>query len=78
LRVAFLAHFENRLLGKTINVDRIGVALALVGLGIALLPLADKFNFLKPYAVPGGGASRFAAASITASPARTERSASSS
>ncbi len=34
--------------------DWIGVALALVGIGIALLPLADQFNFLKPYAVPGG------------------------
>ena len=34
--------------------DWIGVALALVGIGIALLPLADQFNFLKAYAVPGG------------------------
>jgi hypothetical protein len=49
-----LANFENRLLGRTVSVDWIGVALALVGIGIALLPLADQFNFLKPYAVPGG------------------------
>ena len=45
---------KNRLLGRTVSLDWIGVALALVGIGIALLPLADQFNFLKPYAVPGG------------------------
>jgi hypothetical protein len=33
---------------------QIGVALALVGMGIALLPLADQFDFWKAYAVPGG------------------------
>jgi hypothetical protein len=54
LRAGLLANFENRLLGRTVSVDWIGVALALVGIGIALLPLADQFNFLKPYAVPGG------------------------
>jgi hypothetical protein len=35
-------------------VDWIGVALALVGIGISLLPLADQFKFLEPYALPGG------------------------
>src|SRR5229473_4887255 len=54
LRAGLLANFENRLLGRTVSVDWIGVAIALVGIGIALLPLADQFNFLKPYAVPGG------------------------
>jgi sulfite exporter TauE/SafE len=49
-----LANFENRLLGRTVSGDWIGVAPALVGLGIALLPLADQFNLLKSYAVPGG------------------------
>src|SRR5712691_1559471 len=54
LRAGLLANFENRLLGRTVGLDWIGVALALVGIGIALRPLADQFNFLKPYAVPGG------------------------
>ena len=54
LRAGLLANFENRLLGRTVSADWIGVALTLVGIGIALLPLADQFNFLKPYAVPGG------------------------
>jgi hypothetical protein len=49
-----LANFENRLLVRTVSVDWIGVAPALVGIGIASLTLADQFNFLKPYAVPGG------------------------
>jgi hypothetical protein len=35
-------------------VDWIGVAPPFVGIGIDLLPLADQFNFLKRYAVPGG------------------------
>src|SRR5207253_8993431 len=35
------------LLGRTVSVDWIGVALALVGIGIALLPLADQFETLR-------------------------------
>lgn len=53
LRAGLLANFANRLLGRMVSVDWIGAALALVGIGIALLPL-EQFNFLKPYAVPGG------------------------
>jgi hypothetical protein len=60
LRPACSRILKDRLLGRRVRVDWIGVALAIVGIGIALLPLADQFSFpdqfsfLKPYAVPGG------------------------
>src|SRR6266550_6081678 len=39
LRAGLLANFENRLLGRTVSVDWIGVALALVGMGKAAIGL---------------------------------------
>ena len=54
MRAGLLANFEKPPLREDGQHGLDWCRTSAFGIDIALLPLADQFNFLKPYAVPGG------------------------